>query len=203
MRLRFRLLMLLILLAPAVGCTSFDVVQPPSRNADLYPHAEHKQDVWMAVDDIVNPKRVERFFGADLTELGITPVQLIVSNQGDERVTVGPADVLMLRGNDVIDPLPIQQVSALIQDRGGVVTDDTEEALDAFLGDLLLRETVLAPGQNYQGVLFFDTSEHETKSAKRFRVFGMYAEPVARLRVAITQLDSDRRIKFGPFGIYR
>lgn len=195
--------LLLSLALLAGGCASYDLVQLPHRNADLYPLAEKNRDVWVAVDAITQPRRARRFFGADLAEHGIHPVEIVVTNFGRERIRVGPQDVFMVRAGEVIDPIPLTSVASLVTDRMGVVTGGTAERIAGFLEDLSFRETVLAPGQSYHGVMFFDTAEATPRAASRlFRVTRLYPEPSFYLTAAVTALEHERRIGFGPFGIF-
>ncbi len=193
--------LLLVLLLP--GCASYEVVRLPERQADLYPLAEEQRGIWMAIDDISEPRRARRFFGSDLRERGILPVEVIVSNRGSERISVGPADVLMLRGMDVVDPLPLENVARVVKDRGGIVTSSTSEQLDALLEDVAFRQRLLAPGESHHGVLFFDVVEERSPVTRFFRLLSLYPQAGWQIRAAVTDVDSRRRIPFGPFAVYR
>ena len=183
------------------GCTSYELVQPPTREADVFPHAELQDGIAIAVDEIGEPQRARRYFGADLKEKGILPVQVIVSNRSDDRVEVRPSDVLLHRGREVLDPLPLEHVLAIPKRRGLFVTDATEDQLNAFYESISFRETVLAPGETYQGVFFFDRPERRERGTRFFRLVSLYREPSLRLRVVATNLETRERIGFGPFGI--
>lgn len=186
------------------GCASYDLVQLPQRKADLYPLAEENRDIWIAIDAITQPKRSRKFFGANLAEHGIHPLEIVVTNRGRERVSIGPADVFMVRGREVIDPIPLDAVADIVKDRLGIVTGGTEERIERFLSDLTFRETVLAPGQSYHGVMFFDTEEDRPSRISRFfRVAQLYPEPSFYITAAVTDLDREQRIGFGPFAVYR
>ncbi|MDJ0847286.1 MAG: hypothetical protein QNK04_02790 [Myxococcota bacterium] len=185
------------------ACASYDVVELPPRQADLYPFAEEERGIWMAIDDISKPKRARKYFGADLADHGIHPVELIVSNRSEEGISVGPADVLMLRGREVIDPLPIQSIASLVKDRGGIVTGATAEQLDLFLNRLAFRETVLEPGQSYHGIIFFDVAEDTGPVSRFFKVLSLYPGPSFYVKAAVTDLESKKRIPFGPFSVFR
>ena len=102
---------LLVLLL--LGCTaSHQVVQMPNYEADVYPLSQTRAGITIGVDEITRPERAERYFGADLVKDGIVPVSIAVSNHGKERVIVKPSGILLHRGKDVIDPLPLEFVVA-------------------------------------------------------------------------------------------
>lgn len=194
----------ILLAALLSGCASYDLVQLPQRKADLYPLAEENRGVWLAIDAITQPRRSRKFFGANLASQGIYPVEIVVTNRGTERVSVGPADVFVVRGNEVIDPIPLDSVSDVVKDRLGIVTGGTGKRIDRFLAELSFRETVLAPGQSYHGVMFFDTGkEKSVRMSRFFRVAQLYPEPSFYLTAAVTDLGQKQRIGFGPFGVFR
>jgi hypothetical protein len=189
------------LLLLVTSCASFDLVVPPAREADLYPFAEARERLVVAVDEVAEPERVVRYFGANLLHRGVLPVQVIVSNRGEHRVAIRPADVLLLRGRKVVDPLPLEEVVAIPKRRGLWITRGTAERVDAFYQALAFRETVLAPGETYQGVLFFQVLPRQRAESRFFRAVSLYLEPRLRLRLMATDLDTSQRIGFGPFGI--
>jgi len=201
---RSSLVLLALIPALSAGCASFDLVQLPSRKADLYPRAEQNRDIWIAVDAITQAKRSRRFFGADLADHGIHPIEIVVTNFGRKRIRIGPSDVFLVRGGAVIDPIPLDEVEAVVTDRLGIVTGGTSERIGRFLLDLSFRDSVVGPGQSYHGVMFFDTSEDDPGAISRFfRVTRLYPEPSFYLTAAVTDLDRKRRVGFGPFGIFQ
>jgi hypothetical protein len=98
------------LLLASVSCTSFDLVELPAREADVYPTAHVRSGVAVAVEEVLDARRSERYFGADLPARAILPVQVIVSNHGQGRIRVRPSDLLMLEQDRVIDPLRLDVV---------------------------------------------------------------------------------------------
>src|SRR5690606_30337258 len=137
--------------APATGMDAAQM-QLPQRDADLYPWAEKQEGVVVAVDEIVQPARLEQYFGVDLLEHGILPIAVVVSNRSAGPVTIGPADVLLVQGRNVIDPLPLARVAGAI-DAGGGNADSAD--LRAHLAGMALQPVTLAPNESHQGVLFF------------------------------------------------
>lgn len=183
------------------GCTSFEVVRLPTREADLYPFSESHAGVSIAVDEITEPERVQRYFGARLIGKGVYPVQVLISNYSDRRIAVRPSDVLLLRGRDVVDPLPLQGVVAAVENDGRWTTDETSGQIAAFFREIAFRETFLAPDETYQGVIFFQAVRRPKPGSRFFRVASLFPEPALRLRLVATDVDTGERIPFGPFGL--
>ena len=100
------------------GCASYSVLELPIREADLYPEGETRSGISIAIDEISDPVRVQRYFATDLLRYGILPVQVIVSNYGEHRIAITPSDVLLMRGSQVVGPIPMEVVAQLpIRDR--------------------------------------------------------------------------------------
>lgn len=196
-------LVVLVLLAAGAGCASYELVALPVRDADVYPTAHERAGVAVAVDAIDDPRRAARYFGADLVESGILPVLVVVSNHGERRVEVSPADLLLFEGRDVVDPLPLEHVLRVPKQRAFLLRDETAARLEAFYGGLAFRDVVLAPGESYQGVLFFDAPREEPESRfdRFFRVARLFPEPALRLHARVTDLESGARLRFGPFRV--
>ena len=198
-------LLLLAIVALLAGCAGprLDVAPMPQRDADLYPWAERQAGIVVAVDEILEPARVKQYFGADLLAQGILPVSVIVSNRGDGRITVGPADVLLVQGREVIDPLPITQVVNVVEREGGI--DGGADVEDHF-ARLALRQTALAPNESYQGVLFFPYArperardrDRERKGDLFSTIFRLF-EGGLQMNVGVTDAETGERLHFGPF----
>ncbi len=202
MRLPSRLAAVLAVLLLCGACGSFDLVRPPARSADVYPDAHGRDGVVVAVDEITQPKRAKRYFGADLLRHGILPVQIVVSNHTGDRIQITPADILLQHGRQIIDPLPLERVVEIPASKGLMITDGAEESLQKFYESIVFRETVVAPGETYQGVLFFQGERQSKRSSSRFfRVVSAYFQPELRLRVLSTNLETRERLGFGPFGV--
>jgi hypothetical protein len=133
-----RLVLLTPLLAALVSCASFELVELPAREADVYPSADEFRGVAVAIEPIHSPRSVERYFGADLLRRGILPVRVIVSNHGEGRVRIRPSDVMLLEGERIVDPLPVEAVAAIPKSRGLWMTRATVARLDALYADLAL-----------------------------------------------------------------
>jgi hypothetical protein len=156
------------------------VVPPPLREADIYPNAQTIAGLAVAVDEISDPERVRQYFGTDLTEDDILPVNIIFSNKGEESFLVKPSDILLLESGTVIDPMPV----AAIQKRAG-----------SGLEQIVLQETVVQPGDKYQGVLFFRVKKKG--SGLYSKVERLFVDRL-KMRIVVTNQGSEERILFGP-----
>jgi hypothetical protein len=172
---------------PVVQIPEYEA-QAPTYEADVHPLSQTKSDITVAIDEIKNPERVERLFGTDLTREGILPVNVVVSNFSKHRVSVKPADVLLSRGKEVIDPLPMEYVSAAARRPGSV-----ESAI--------FKQTVLAPGETYRGVMFFAVPPPKRGIASFFATLAGFWEDDAQIRVGLTKLETGERVLFGPFSL--
>ena len=180
---------------------SYQVVQVPEYGADLYPLSQTKAGVTIAIDEIRRPERAERFFGVDLVKEGIVPVNVVVSNFGKQRVIVKPSDILLYRGKEVIDPLPIEMVQATAKRQRSFLASSTEAQVDKFFEASTFKEAVLMPNESYRGVVFFAPPVAKTLSDRWFRVLHAYSEGGPRIRLGVTALDSGDRLLFGPFQV--
>lgn len=195
-------LLLAVFLALA-GCASgklVELVQIPQRDADIYPWAQKRADVAVVVDEIVDPARANQYFGVDLPEAGLLPVNIIVSNHGQHRVAIKPADILLLKGRTVIDPLPIERLAAIVKTRMGRLRSEAEHEVEGYFRGLALQETTLAPGESYQGLLFFPTPP-AAKKDRFFAELSLFLERGLTMHVAMTDLDTRERLQFGPFAL--
>lgn len=198
----------LLTIVAAVGalCTAcaqpFQVVELPLRNADLFPLHHEVDGYAVAVDEIGDPERAQMFFGVDLIGRGIVPVNVIVSNNGADRLLVKPSDIMLRRGTAVVDPLPIEVVSELAQSSRRM-DRETREVVAAYFKQMAFTETLLAPGDSYHGVLFFRGVSGEGDRFERtmFRAMSLYQQGATRLEVAVTGFESGERIRFGPFPV--
>ena len=197
------LLLVCLGLVSQLACTSYELVQLPVRDADLYPYSETKAGIVVAIDQMSDSRRVSRYFGTDLLSKGILPVQVIVSNHGAHRVMTRPSDLLMLRGREVIDPLAIEKVREITKSKGVWVTDETAEQIDDYFTDLAFKEMLVLPGETVRGVLFFEIVEKPARRSRRFRLISLFPQPSFRLHLVVTDMEEKKRIPFGPFGVYR
>jgi len=184
------------------ACASHEFVELPVRGADVYPFAEIKYGVAVAIDEISDPSRVRRYFGTDLIREGILPVEVILSNHGRHRVKIGPADILLLRGAEVIDPLPVEKVADLPKSEGLWTLEKTGAQIDNLFDELVLKETVVARGETVRGVIFFKAAERPIARSQYFTVVSLFPQPRLQLHLVITDLEDQERIRFGPFSLY-
>jgi hypothetical protein len=198
-------LRLLLCALPALivsACSgSYRVVQVPHYGADLYPQSQTRSGITVAIDEMKSPDRVERLFGADLIKEGILPVNVVVSNFGKQRLLLKPSDILLHRGKDVIDPLPVEMVMALAKRQHSFLRASTQQEVDKYFGDALLKETALFPNETYRGVMFFAVPAPKRLMDRFFTSWSVYRDGGPKMRVGVTNLDSGERVLFAPFAI--
>ena len=183
---------LLLLVAVALpGCSGQRFAQMPQYEADVYPLTQTHAGVTVAIDEMRAAQRLERHFGADVARGGILPVNVVVSNHGKQKVLVKPADILLYREREVIDPLPLEAVLA-------AVPAEQQPQVRRSLEAAAFRATALSPGETYRGVMFFSAAPLR-KSGSLFSFLGLSRENGARLRVGVTDQGSGERLLFGPF----
>jgi hypothetical protein len=184
------------------GCAgTYQVVQIPQYEADLYPLSQAKAGITIAIDEIKSTQRAERYFGADLIKEGILPVNVVVSNYGKQRVVVKPSDILLYRGKEIIDPLPIEMVMATAKRQHAFLRSQTEEEVNKFFENTTFKETVLLPNEGHRGVIFFALPAPKRTMDRFFTAFSVYREGGPRVRVGLTNLDTGERLLFGPFSL--
>jgi hypothetical protein len=199
-----------LLRAAVLGCltvflsccaSSYSVVQLPERDADLYPRSQTRDGVTIAIDEIRGGQRATTYFGTNLTRKGVLPVAVVVSNYGTERVLVKPSDILVHRGNDIIDPLPVETIIAMAKDERWFLREKTEKEVEKYFEGLVFTESVVMPAETYQGVMFFPAPRPERNSGSLFSVMTLFREGGPRIRVGMRTLDSQNRVLFGPFSL--
>lgn len=140
----------------------------------------------VAVDPISNPERVRQYFGADLTKEDILPVNIIMTNHGEDAFLVKPQDVLLLEGDSVVDPLTLEQAGKSV--KGG----------EKRMEELAFQEKVIPPTGSYQGMLLFKIKKRESGLYARVEKF--FTDGLS-LRIVVTDRDSGERITFGPYSL--
>lgn len=197
-----RVVLPVLLAVVLMGCAgSYQVVQIPPRDADLYPVSQTRAGVTIAIDEVRDAARAERYFGADLLKEGILPVSVIVSNYSEHRVVVKPSDILLHRDRGVVDPLPLEMVVATAKSEHGSLHAKAGQPIEKFFESIAFRETVLLPRETYRGVMFFAVSKPEKQADTVFTLLRAFREGAPKLRVAVTNLDSSERVHFGPFSL--
>jgi hypothetical protein len=176
---------LLLSLALMAACTAPSrTIQPPLRDADLYPGSIAQAGLSVAVDEISNPDRARQYFSVDLTRDEILPIMVVLSNHGGDSFLITPADVLLMEGNSVIDPLPFETVEKIVK-RG----------IPANLG---MQETAIPPQGKYQGILFYRVGKKEGGLYGKVEQF--FTSRLA-LRLVVTNQNTGERLHFGPFAL--
>ena len=75
---------MLLLLGTMAACSRYPTMEPPLRDADVYPNVKTEAGLSVAVDPISNPERVRQYFGVDLTKEDILPVNIMMTNHGED-----------------------------------------------------------------------------------------------------------------------
>ena len=195
-----RVLLTLVAVVLSACSSSYRVVQVPQYGADLYPQAQSRSGITVAVDEMKNPERVERMFGADLIKEGILPVNVVVSNFGKQRLLLKPSDILFYQGKEVIDPLPVEMVMATAKHQKYLRTS-TQREVDKYFGDATLKETAVNPNETYRGIMFFPVPAPKRSVDRFFTSLSIFREDGPKMRIGITNLDSGERVLFAPFSV--
>jgi hypothetical protein len=186
-------LALVVLLSWLAGCAGQSRITYLSRAAELYPLSQTARGVSVAVDGFTRRARAQRYFGADLPGSAVLPVTVIISNYSTHSVAVTPADVLLCRGREVVDPLPIQVAAAVAS---GATSGETAR----YFEGLALKDTVLPPGQSYHGTVFFILPERSrAEPPPQLPVF--LTDDRLQVLVAARDLSTQARLHFGPFAL--
>jgi hypothetical protein len=194
-----RLIILIIFsfLGLTACATEYRVVQIPLRNADLYPRSLRRGEITVAVDGITDRDRVMAYFGVDLIKEQILPINIIVSNHGNGRYIITPSDVLLLKGNEVIDPMPVETVLEVVKELHGRMSDKTTRLVTAYFSYLALQETMLAPRESHQGVLFFKIKKDEED--RYFIIKKLFRDGSMKISVGVMNLETGERFHFDLF----
>jgi hypothetical protein len=196
-----RVLLPLLAFVLSACASSYRVVQVPQYGADLYPQAQTRSGITVAVEEMKNPERVERMFGVDLIREGILPVNVVVSNFGKQRLLLKPSDILLYQGKEVMDPLPVEMVMATAK-RQKYLRTSTEREVDKYFGEAMLKETALSPNETYRGIMFFAVPAAPKRTLDRFFTsWSVFREDGPKMRIGITNLDSGERVLFAPFSV--
>jgi hypothetical protein len=105
---------------------------------------------------------------------------------------------LLLRHTEVIDPLPIEQITAIVKENVSL-SDETSEQVDQYFADLAFAETVLIPHDSYQGVLFFPVLRSPPDPDTMFEAIVLFNQSDLKLHVVTTNLNTQERVEFEPF----
>ena len=201
MKTRRVLLASFVALAVSACASSYRVVQVPQYGADLYPQSQTRAGVTVAIDEMKGAERVERLFGADLVAEGILPVNIVVSNFGKQRLLVKPSDILLHRGREVIDPVPVEMVMAMAKRQKSFLRASTEEEVDRYFEQATFKETALYPNETYRGVLFFAVPAPKRLADRFFTQLSVFRDGGPKMRVGLTNVESGERVLFAPFPI--
>jgi len=173
------------------------------READLYPVAQTRAGVTVAIDPLDSATRTEQYFATNLRRAGILPIHVIVSNHGSRRLVTGPADILLVRDRDVIDPLPLETVIDTIKRENTGLPGRAERSIDEYVVTSSFQQTGIGPGATVRGLLYFPVARVDDRSPDRYwnvtRLFR--GDDELSVRVGLTDADTNDRIRFGPLPV--
>jgi hypothetical protein len=144
---------------------------------------------------------VARLFGADLIKEGILPVNVVVSNFGKQHILLKPSDILLHRGEEVIDPVPVEMVMALAKRQKSFLRDSTKEEVDKYFKQATFKETAIYPSETYRGVMFFAVPAPKRRFDRYFTSWNVYRDGGPKIRIGFTALDSGERVVFAPLPV--
>ena len=191
--------LMLMTLALAGCASSYQVVEVPQREADLYPYSQTRNGLTVAVDEIASSDRAARYFGANLVRMGVVPVVVVVSNNGVARIDLKPSDVLVRQGTEIIDPLPLETVVAMVKSQHGHLLPSTQKEIAGYFDAVVFKNRVLTPAETYQGVLFFPIAPQQKNPDSLFSSMSLFHESGLQVVVGARDLDTGNRMRFGPF----
>ncbi len=194
---RISIILFVSFLGLSACATEYQVVQIPLRNADLYPRSLTRAGITVAVDGITDRERVMAYFGVDLIKAKILPINIIITNHGSGRYIIKPSDLLLLKGNEVIDPMPAESVVEVVKDLHGRMSGKTTRKVTAYYSNLALQETVLASRETHQGVLFYKIKEEEED--RYFIIRTLFREGSMKIYVGATNQETGERVLFDLF----
>jgi hypothetical protein len=125
----------------------------------------------------------------------------VVSNFGKQRILLKPSDILLHRGKEVIDPVPVEMVMAVAKRQKSFLRDSTKEEVDKYFEKATFKETALYPRETYRGVMFFAVPAPKKPLDRFFTSWDVYRDGGPKIRVGFTSLDSGERVVFAPFPI--
>ena len=192
-----------VVLTACVAPHSFTPI--PIRDADLYPDSQTKAGVAVAVDQMTYPQRAKQYFGVDLIKAHVLPINIIVSNHGQGRYVIKPCDVLLMQGKEVIDPVPMKIIAAAVNSVLGRMSQETAKKMNAYFGKVMLQESVLAPRDHYQGIIFLKPDrpkgDRSFSDEAAFSLAQQVQDGSFKIRIAVTDLETNERLHFGPFSV--
>jgi len=194
----------LVVLALA-GCASpkqLMLVEPPEREAALYPVHQARDGVVVAVDAVTHPERLRQYFGTDLREHRILPLNVVVSNRSAHTVLLGPGDVIAMHDRVVVDPLPLDAVAEILRREHSGAPRERRADVAPFLAHISLKPMVLAPNQTRQGMLFVPAPQPDRRRWGSWSdVSGYLWRGGLRVQVGLTDAETGERLYFGPYSI--
>ncbi|MGA1875277.1 MAG: hypothetical protein ACMUIA_06700 [bacterium] len=163
------------------ACSRYQINQPPvmtSRSADIYPRQQTKDGLIIGVDDYWDSVKSYQAFGMNLADENILPVEVIISNQGQDVFSIRGEEILLVKGNQVIYPISALHIELPRQVR-------------EYLQLMEFKDMTVRPGESRHGFLYFPFLKEEKQS----RFFHLWPSEY-KLHLGATRIggENDRRL---------
>lgn len=123
----------------------------PIRGADLYPQQQNKNGLIIAVDDYFDPEKSNQIFDINFVDKNILILEIIISNRSKDVYAIKNEEVFLMNDGKVIYPIAALKL-------------ELPEKKAGYFQFLELKDLVIDPGENKNGLLFFQISQKEKKS---------------------------------------
>jgi hypothetical protein len=175
--------LLLVLLHLALASSALAGYKSPKVKVDAarsYPFQQTQSNVTIAADPYETNQKIRTAFDVkDMEKLGIVPVNIIISNEGEDLISVSGEDINLLDGkNRPIQSIAPEEVVQFILSRGKGPSGRTPSPIplprreglrgDAFeietdFSNKALKEVRIAPKTTASGFLFFRLPNKQVK----------------------------------------
>lgn len=169
---------LVFLCVPVVaGYKSLKVKIEPAQS---YPFHQRQGSITIAADPYETKEKIKTAFDLkELEQMGIVPVHIIISNDGEDSIVVSGEDIKLLDSNNrTFEPLPVEEVVRAVVYKDRPRTSRSPSPIpfprgsgrrgDAFeietdLTNKSLRDLRVAPKTNGAGFMFFRLPNNRMK----------------------------------------
>lgn len=166
---QFLLLFVCFCIPTIAGYKSLKVRIEPAKS---YPFHQQQGGITIAADPYETKERIKTAFDLkELEQMGIVPVHIIISNDGEDPIVISGQDISLLDSNNrSIEPMPVDEIVRAVVYKEGPRTSRNPSPLpfprgsgrrgDAFeietdLTNKSVRDLRVAPRTNSGGFVFF------------------------------------------------
>jgi hypothetical protein len=196
------LLVILVMLVYVTSCASYTPQPVTLLRIQAAAFSVEEEGFAVGVTPYLNPEKNKQTFGSDLKQAGILPLQIVVRNNGPQRLSVRKSDfVLRLPGDQEFSPAPGSSVAARLESFAGVIgwtiafglvgylasSNQQQEANNARRSDLGNKEFAdasLDSQESAQGFLFF-LVPNDVKEIKEATLFAKAHETSAGKKINV------------------